>query len=375
MIVPPTLISIVVAGVTITGWTSYTVTSSLVEPVATFDLVMPFDREAWRRVAREVRCQVRLGDVPVLTGLVGTADCPDGETISINGRNLVGRLVQESAPGVQFTGLSLAQQTAKLAAPWFERVTLSNARNRRILRGKGRQVLAGDEPLRIDPRPGGLVVDPGQMRLAAIEGLARQAQCLVWSSGDGKELIVGRPNHQQEPQWRLFRPAPGSSRTAEATVLSLGVKLSTEERYSRVIVTGAGRGTTANYGAAVASRYGEALDGPGPEGTGGDFVEPKRLVLQQDVRSQAEAVQSARLELARRAARAIVLTAKMPGHGQLCGGAIPTTFCPDTIAWVEDEVTGVRGSFLVVGCTYASSRQEGETTTLELVRRGAELAT
>lgn len=374
MIVPPLPVSILIDGVQLVGWTSYTITpSSLLEPVGAFELVMPFNKQAWDLVETEARCQIALGGVIVLTGIIEEAD--GDEQIMVRGRSLVGRLVQESAPSLRFEGLSLSQLVAKLAAPWFSSVTLSNERNRRLIRGKGRKVAAATEPLRIDPAKGGAVAEPGQMRWTVIQELLRQAGCLAWSSGDGRELVVGKPNHDQAPQWRFFNPRAGSARGAESTVLGMKVRRSTADRYSRVIVTGSGRGTDANYGPAVAARYGEALDGPDAEGVGGDFTAPKRLVIHEPVRSIDEARQIARQELARRAAHATVVECSAPGHGQVVlPGLPPTIFCADTIASVEDERTGTRGPFLVAGCTFKSDRNGGEVTDLQLLRRGVELA-
>lgn len=375
MIVPPLPVAISVAGHEIRGWTSYTITpSGPLEPTGSAELSMPFDRAAWDLVEHEERFQVVLGGVVVLTGFLEEAVADDDDTIMIRGRSLIGRLVQESAPTFRFEGQTMQQLFARLASPWFSTVTLSNERNRRVLRGKGRKAAAAAEPLRVSPRPGGALAEPGQPRFALMEEIARQARCMFWSSGDGRELIIGRPNYAQAPQWRLFRPAAGSDRGAESTVLSMRVQRSTADRYTRVIVTGSGRGTSSSYGPAVAARYGQALDAGGAEGVGGDFREPKRLVVHEPVHSVAEATDIAKHELARRAARGTVIACTAPGHGQvILPGLPPTIFCADTLAHVEDERTGTVGSFWVSGITFKSTRQAGETTDLELVRAGVEL--
>ena len=368
-------ISIVVGGSEIRGWTEYTITSSLLDAVAQFSMVMPFDRLAWDLMRKERRCSVRIDGVTVLTGLLDERDTTeDDDVIQVSGRNLIGRLVQESAPSIEWQGLTLTQLIERLAAPWFTRVILSNAKNRRVLLGKGHKAAVGAEPVRVDPRPGGLLAEPGATRWAIIEQLLKQVGMIAWSSGDGTTLIVGRPNYDQEPQWRLFRPAPASKRTAEATVLGMGVKVSTADRYSRVIVTGSSRGTATNYGPAVASRYGVALDSSGEAGVGGDFLEPKTLVQQMTVKSIAEAKELAAREMARRQAHAVVVAATASDHGQRIAGArARTTFTVDTMASVEHESTGTKGAFMVTSCTYTSNRRDGERTKLELLRKGAEL--
>lgn len=374
--IPSHPITVLARGREIRGWIECTITTSLLDPVSTADLKLPWDREAWDLLQREVVVQVRIGDVVVLTGPRDEVERPEGvDEIHLRARSWVGRLVDESAPSFRWEGQTLTQLIARLAAPWFRKVTLSNARNRKALRGRGRQAVAGTEPVRIDPHPGGKLAEPGQTRWAVIEDLLRQTRMLAWSSGDGRELVVGQPNARQEPQWRFFSPAPGSRRAAESNVIGIGVKRSTADRYSRVVVTGSGAGTDANYGPAVAARYGESRDADGLEGTGGDFIVPKRLVVHEPVRSIADAMATADRELRRRAAHAEVVTVTAPGHGQVVAGQLLTVFAPDTIAHVEDEATGTIGAFLVVGCTYKSSRGSGESTALELLRRGVELST
>lgn len=376
MIVPPLPVVISIAGHEIRGWSSYSITpSGPLEPAGAAELSIAWDRAVWDLVQREARFQVVLGGVVVLTGFLEEAEVADSDEITIRGRSLIGRLVQESAPSFRFEGQTLEQLMGRLAAPWFGSVTLSNERNRRVVRGKGRKAAAAAEPVRVSPRPGGALAEPGQTRFAVMEELARQARCLFWSSGDGRELIVSRPHYDQAPQWRLFRPRAGSDRGSESTVLAMAVRRSTADRYSRVIVTGSGRGTSSTYGAAVARRYGQALDAASAEGTGGDFSEPKRLVIHEPVHSQQEAADIAAYELARRAARGTVVTCTAPGHGQVVlPGLPPTIYAADTLAHLEDERTGTAGAFWVANAAFRSSRQAGETTELELLRRGAEVA-
>lgn len=376
MIDGATDIRIVVAGGEVRGWLDYNVTSSLLDPVAQFTMSMPYNKAAWKLLRKEQRCKVVLGGVTVLTGILDEREVPESDDeIQVSGRNLFGRLVQESAPAVSWQGQTLTQLVARLASPWFTSVVLSNAKNRRLLLGKGHKAVVGNEPIRIDPRPGGLLAEPGTVRMAIIEELLQQAGMVCWPAGDGTVLVIGQPNYNQEPQWRLFRPAPGSSRGAEATVLGMGVKVTTADRFSRVIVTGSGRGTTANYGPAVASRYGVARVGSAPDGTGGDFAEPKTIVMQQAVQSAAEARQLAARELAKRESHGVIATATVAHHGQrVAGAAARTTFTPDTIAHLEHEMTETKGAFVITSCTYTSSRRDGERTRLELLRSGSVLS-
>jgi prophage tail gpP-like protein len=185
--------------------------------------------------------------------------------------------------------------------------------------------------------------------------------------------VIGKPNYDQEPQFTFFMPKKDSRRSGESTVQGMGVRRSTANRYSRIICVGAGVGTDANYGHAVASHYGEAKNNPNtPEGDGDDFSAPKRLIIQRPVKSSAEARELAEREMAQRDAGGDELTVRCAGFGQQFDGGYSTQFAPDLIASVEDERTKTKGSYYITSCTYRDARK-GRETLMRLVRSGAEI--
>jgi hypothetical protein len=86
---------------------------------------------------------------------------------------------------------------------------LSNARNRRVLRGQGKRA-DGVEPVRLNTRVG-TRLEPGQTRWTVIEELLGQAGYLAWSAGDSAELVIGQPNYDQEVQFELRRPGAAAA--------------------------------------------------------------------------------------------------------------------------------------------------------------------
>lgn len=368
-------VRVIVDGKEVGGWESYEISQSMLTPADAFTMTRPFDRAAWDLLRPDRPIRVLIDEVTVLTGFIDDEDKSDNgvDSITISGRDKVGRLVQESAPGISYRGLTERDLIARVASPWFSTVTNSNARNRRVVRGQGRKAPAGDEPIKLDTR-GGTTIDPGQARWALIEELLRQSGHLCWSSGDGRELIVGLPNYNQAIQWSVFHPAENTARGEEGNALSFGVKRSTGDRYSKIVVVGSGAGTDANYGAAVSARYGEAKDNPlTPDGDGVAFSAPKRLVLVEDVQSRKEAAELARREMVRRAMASLRVSATVPLHGQVLSGSRRTLFALDTLAHVEDEVTGLRGSYLVDALTFTADRTGGQRTRLGLIPRGTEV--
>jgi prophage tail gpP-like protein len=367
-------ISVIVDGVQVHDWETYDITTDMQTPADHFTMRMPFKTEVWKLCRGDRPIQVLIDNVVILTGFIGERLVPeDDEVIEIIGRCRAGRLVDESAPGINFSGLTMKSLIEKVADPWFKRVTFSNARNRNVIRGRGRKAKAADDPLKLFAQKRiGTHIEPGQTRWQVIETLCTQADCLAWSAGDGSELIVGQPNYNQEPQFRFFMPKAGSKRTAEATVLGMGVRDRTDDSYSRIIVVGSGVGTTVNYGESVTARYGEAKDADTPQGDGGRFSAPKRLIAMRSVNSIAQAKELAEREMARRNAHAGGITVRCAAHGQVVAGAYTTIFAPDTIASVEDERTDIKGKYLITSCTYRSGRR-GEETTMTLVPSGTDL--
>lgn len=369
-------ISVIVDGVQIREWLTYDITTSMTTPADMFSMSIAFDRRVWDLCRRDRPIKVLIDEVTILTGFIGGRDLSeDGETIEIHGRDRAGRLVDESAPTLSFAGQTMKDLIERVAEPWFTKVVFSNARNRRITRGRGKKARASDDPVALFARKKAAArIEPGQTRWQVIQTLCEQAGALAWSSCDGSELIIGQPNYDQEPQYRFFAPASGSARTDEATVLGLAVSESSEDSYSRIIVVGSGAGTAVNYGAAAAARLGEVRDNPATvDGEGLVFSAPKRLIVVRSVSSIAEARELAKQEKARRDARSQTLRARCAGHGQVIAGLEPTVFVPDTIASVEDERTGIVGRFMVTSCQYRSAR-DGEETIMTIVPSRTELS-
>lgn len=387
---PDHKITAVIDGHEIDDWSTYNFEESLALANA-FSMTIPFRREVWDLAKEDRTIQILVDGAPKLNGYIDERDKPEGEgIITISGRDRSGRLVQDCAPGVSFAGLGIIDLTKKLVEPWGFSAVFTNDRNRGITLGHGRKVkghrkrtgnrftgkartLRGsDEALRLNSHVG-TKIEPGQTRGQVITTLCTQAGYMVWPSCDGKEIIVGEPDYDQDVQFVFFAPAEGSSRIAESSCKGIGVKKSTGDRYSHVMVVGSGTGTEANYGSSVTAIRGDAYNNPDdPDGVGRDFLSPKRLILARPVKSTADAQELAEKEMARRDALGDVLTVRCAGHGQIYDGETPTLFAPDTLALCEDEETGTAGIYLITKCVFQSSRN-GEETLMTLVKQGAEL--
>lgn len=369
-------ITVIVDGKKISGWLSYRIESSMITPADAFTLKRPWSADVWNAIPMDSRVRVMIDSVVVLDGFVDRRmkATRDG-TLEISGRDRSGRLVQESAPSINYEGLKLSEALKRLADPWFTKITFSDARNRSSRRGVGRRVSSGKEPTIVDqrvPRVG--KIHPGQPRWSVIEEIVSDFGLIAWSSADGRELFVGRPNYSQAPQFLIAHPKPGSS--TKSTCIDLRIEEDNTDRYSMIVVTGgSGSSDGSNYGENVSSRRGKVVDGSGKDGVGRDFILPKRLLIpEQSLESNKTAQDVAERERDRRDFRRHVISATMPLHGQFVSTAAATLFAPNTITRVVDEELEptLDDKYLITSCTYEADR-ESETTELELVPVGTEI--
>jgi prophage tail gpP-like protein len=372
------VVTVVVEGKQIEGWLSYEIQSSMIEPADTFTLTRPWDAQAWEALPRDARVQVVIDGVTIIDGFVDDRrKQTKAGTFTLTGRDRAGRLVQESAPSHAYGGVDMLDAVKRLATPWYDKVSTSDARNRNLRRGKGRRLPSGNEPIVVRSKtPFRGRVQPGQTRWVAIEEIVTQAGYLCWSSADGRELIVGKPNYQQAPQYLLYHALPGG--TTKSTVLDLDYLESNGDRFSMIAVVGGGGGSAVDYGEAVSSRAGVVFDNPANlvDGTGLDFKEPKRLLMpEHNLDANNDASRVAEREQARRDFKRVAATVEMDQHGQWIGTGAPTIFAPNTVARLVDEDFDppLDQLFLIYACTYRCDRGDGQTTMLELVPAGTEI--
>jgi prophage tail gpP-like protein len=384
-------VSIAIDGKEIDGWTEYQIDTSLTEPADSFSLTRPFDIDAWRLCRRDAKVRVLIDGSPRATGFVDDRNKKTSAgTLTIGGRDRAGRLVQESAPRSAYGGQTLLDVIKALASPWFQDVILSNAKNRKVMLGKGSKAPADDQAIAllkgkdgksVDPitamfakSSGANRIDPGRKRWDVITEVASRAGLAAWASADGKTLFVGRPNQGQSATF-LFR----HSKRGQSNVIDLDYTESNADRYSMITALGSGASSKADYGEGACSRSGVVYDDPRNtvDGTGRDFQEPKRLILAESgVKDAAEAQRIAQRDKDRRDFERTSLTATCWHHGQAIGGAtVRTNFATDTIARViDEELEGeLDADFLIYAASFKSSRDRGETTDLKMVPRHTEL--
>ena len=155
-------VSVVAGGKVVPGWKSYNVSVDMLQPADAFSLSVRFSSAAWDLLAPDTEVAIYIDSTRILTGFIGARTKVPGEggtMLEISGRDKTGRLVDESAALFAYGGLYLKDLaelicdigTDSAFEPLFERVTLSNTKNRSLLRNVRRQKIR----VNLDP-----VVDP-----------------------------------------------------------------------------------------------------------------------------------------------------------------------------------------------------------------------
>jgi len=373
-------IRVIVNGAVIVGWTGYHVERSMITPSDPFELRRPFDAQAWNLLRRDSDVRIQIDGTTILRGFVEKrVHSSKAGTMVISGRDRAGRLVDESAPSIDYSGMTILQAFQRIVSPWFGTVTLSDARNRRLSVGKGKRVASGAEPVVLInvrvPRRG--IVHPGEKRSQILHEIAARTHTIWWSSADGTEIFVGHPNFTQGAQYILLHAKTGT--TAKGNVKDMTIEEDDGDRYSVIMCGGVGGATPDNYGSNVTDNRGVVYDNPFNkiDGTGRDFIHPKRMYMpEKEFESNNDAQRVAANEQARRDFKRHIVRVEAPLHGQfLDPGAPATLFVPNTIARVinQDHEPALDDTYLIVSCAYSSNRDQGETTTMMLVPTGTEI--
>lgn len=380
-----------IGSITVERWNDYSIDHDMLEPADSFRLTLDAATiDHYLLAPPDTYVEIVLDDVTILSGYTDERKwhaAREEKSLVITGRDKGGRLVDESMPLGDLAGLGIQDLAERvvgignLDTPWFDRVLLSNAENRALVRG-GRRPTGKAKLTKVISEPkfekkvrSELRVHPGQTRWQTLRNFLDECELMAWAAADGRALIIGEPNYDQEPQYSFFAPAPKSVRSSEGNILEYDLSDSVAERYSALITVGAGRADDDDDGPSVTQHRFEVKNGTGRYGVGGDFTFPKVLIFaDDDCRTQELTEKRARREMAVRDASSLSIELTVQGHGQAPDRFSPTTlYAFDTIAHVEIEELGVTGLYLVTGLTFQHNREQGETTKLKLVPKGTVL--
>lgn len=339
----------------------------------------PVTSELRGQVGLDQGVKVWFDDRQVFTGRVAD-DTVQGGLLRIVARDNIDRLLEESVPGTGFRlNKTLATALARLAGPWFERIVFSNATDRNIRSGKARARVAGEPVVtRSALRALGQYVDAGEARWGGIQKLLQTFRLLAWSSGDGRDLVVSRPNYKQTTLYRLFRGRAGSSVVSSSWARSIAGRYSVVELSGTQTAPGVPAppvftppGVQRKKRVQHSSR-GRVVD------TSGDFRSSKRLFINDSSIYPSDAQSTAERIFGQQQARASRIDVDVSGWGQ--GRAVYTfdriasvTLSEPTSPRSNAEASILRAAPYYVTAVSYSARAESQSARLSLVPAGTVL--
>lgn len=187
---------------------------------------------------------------------------------------------------------------------------------------------------------------------------AKRNGLLMQMDPQGRLVFMGL-EYNQTPSYALVRRMTGTTRLrAQNNILSGGDRFDLSDAYKRVLVYGRVKGNDATR----SPFKGEAVDT-----SDGALPYDKTLQLHDSsIKSKDDAQIRAEYELAKSKQGARVLQYTVRGHS-----ANGLVFATDTVAQVEDQVSGVSAPYYITSRTFARSAQLGPTTELRLVPLGS----
>lgn len=343
-------VKIAVNGEEVRDWESYEIRSSLREPVSTAALESAFTGSRLAALPLGAEVQITIDNRAVFSGYL-TSRTRAGHRLSVSCHDRLWRMVQDSAPPVRLRQETIQSLAQSLASGVFFQTVFSNARNRNLYGRDARR--AGTEPPVFDRHGDPIKVPPGATKWSALAEVLRRAELLAWSSGDGKSLVLAKPNFNQEARYEFT-----VSDTEAGTCTDLTITESIEQAWKSVTVSGQSRvsdGRRTSVGENL-SRSATVVDDTYP-------LDISRRIIDQ-VRSLEEAriVAQAMLDDGRATREIISIDAWQ--HAQ--SGRL---YALDTVARARDTRNGYDQLVYVTGCTYRGSRNT-EATQIEAVPLG-----
>lgn len=393
--------------VTIKQWTSYSFASDFLTPSDGFHFTIgasDLDEKQRNALKNGARVSLICNSMFIADGRIDNVDigasAGGGTVYEIAGRDRLGYAVDATAdPTLAFdTGATLADVLSKvfepfgwvgedhfLTDPGADRIATKGDRGTKFSKSKKRF----GAPLKsytihaLKPYHHEGVFDFAK-RVSQRFGL------WIWCTADGEQLIVGKPDFEQEPTFHLRR-----DRNGNGNILSGKARFSAENQPSVIIAdsfSGGGEYGKGRYKVACVNPYygfdenGFVLDEVAailkkvPEAEQITLVvqpwerkaartPPRPMYLHDDESKTPDQLKAfVRREMSLLVRKSVVFECTVAGHGQDVDEAF-TPWQVNTIATVDDEVTGLKERMFVLGLQFDKSRRGGGTTTnLHLVR-------
>lgn len=315
-------------------WLSYDVDSNLLTPADAWSMTVAFKQGRLPRAAKSGQwVRLAMGADIIMSGRIDDVDSQVTRTaspITIKGRDVVGQLLDCSAPIVSEQRLSFADVVAKLVRPL----------------GVTKITVQGDPPMREK-----IIIQPGESAWDALRHAAESVGLWPWAEPDGS-LIIGGPDYSAAPVAMLIHRI---ERPENNNVLGVTVSESIARSYSDVTVLGQAHGG------------GEGLKSSNIRGSYKDpsvtIYRPK-VVVDHQVENSAQATEMAhKLAMDARLER---WTATVPvrGHRINCPGwpGHGKPWAAGMRVHLVDEAHRLDGIYYVIGRKFSGGRDKRATT-------------
>ena len=332
------LVSILVNGKAYGGWESVSITRSLENASASFQLSVterfPGQRQPLRIVPGDA-CQVRIDEDLVITGYVDQVNPShdaSSHSISVSGRSKTADLIDCAVrpPWASIYNQTILQIADRLAQPFGVDIVDN-------LKGK-------TEPLsQFDMNPGDTV-------FSTIAKLASLKACLVTDDEKGRLLLTRAGSAKASTP---LRSGPGGN------ILSGSGTFEQSSRFRSYIVIGQGKGDDQNFGSAVSEILAEAQD-LGVKRNRATVIRAEGTVDLQKAQDRA------RWEASARVGKSATLTLNVQGWRQENGDLWKVNH----LAYVKDDLLTVDGEFLISAVNYVLGAS-GTIATLTLSPKAA----
>ena len=351
-------VEVVFNGTSVTGFDTYAINTDFLTPCSGWSLTLG-GMHKWKRfshvIVKDARVQIMLDGVQVMQGWVDrTRSSGDAEryTVSIEGRDHLKPLVKANVhPNTVIKELTIADAVLKVLKQVYRQdvpiLIFDNDANRKVLTRakkskKGKPIDAKKQIEQLQPQSG-----EGAWEFLA--RLLRRNGLWMWPTVDGN-LIVGKPNYDQAPNYTLQRLINDTPPVSYVTDVS--VTLDNTNVPSHVFVVGKGGGK----GEAASVIQGRAVDDSW-------VLWAPSYIKHDEVKDAKEASNIAWQELGRHKQNEFVYECTVKGHRDESTGAY---YAIDTVAHVRDEIESIDADLYVTSCTWQRSTSQ-TTTKLKLV--------
>lgn len=329
---PDNTVTLLINGKTHGQWTNYDIVSDLLTPADDFSVTLgrPVDAKP-DTVRAGDKVEVRVGGDTVLSGRIDrvqTVTEKGGKTLTIQGRDDAGVLLDCSAPLFNAQDMDLNQIIEKIVKPLgLAKIRIDAAKT--------------DKTHKVQIEPGSRVWD-ALLEYAEANGL------WPWLEPDGT-LVVGGPDYTAAPVAELVLRANGQNNN----IKRLEVNRDMAARYSEVTVLAQSHSGKNNI-KATAKDESVKLHRP-------------LIVTEPDIDSQAQAQRKAKKRLADSRLEGLTITATVQGH-RTDDGAL---WQPGQRINVLSEPDGIDAVYFLMARTFTGGRGQPTETVLTLKEDGA----